>query len=168
MLIGRDKLHVALPAMAITFIVAGATIAIAQTEPSGSEDEPQQPWTEPSPGSVTYEAAANDPNGRAPWNVRVHQRRGSTELCLTGGQVRGGKFGVDRGQGFETRPEYPPNCSALRREPFAIFLEQRGPQVGNDSGRTIVYGVGGPEVSEVVISGPTEFAGLGSPREGCS
>jgi hypothetical protein len=154
MLIRRDKLHVVLPALAITFIVGGASLAIAQTDSSGTDDEPQ-PWTEPSPGSVTYEAAANDPNGRAPWNVRVHQRRGTTELCLSAGQVRRGKFGVDRGKGFETRPEFTPNCSGLRTEPFALFLEQRSSQVGNDSGRTMVYGVVGPEVAAVSISGPS-------------
>jgi hypothetical protein len=148
----KDLRLAATPIGLLAAVLAGTALAMAGgTASVGDEQAEPAPGSVPEAGSLSFERRVADPEGRAPWVVRVHRARADGAVCLAAGQLQDGRFGVDTGERLLPREEFTANCSLLSAEPFAVLLERRSPEVGADLGRTVLYGVVDSQVAKVAL-----------------
>jgi len=101
------------------------------------------------------EVRADDPAGGPAWTVRV-ARGPAGETCVVAGQVRGGRFGiVGRDRRFRDLPDEYGGCASppLPGRPI-VAMRAVAPKVQGwerPVGSSVLHGVGGPELDEVVV-----------------
>jgi hypothetical protein len=105
------------------------------------------------PVAATLEPVrAADPHGGPPWGIRVATLRDG-RTCTTVGRVHDDTFGALRGRELHPLPLVAlDQCVALgRRDVAALWSQYPGENVDLRSARTVVHGLAGGDVSEVIV-----------------
>lgn len=128
----------------------------------------------PGPGPVPRAATATldpvraaDPVGGPPWGIRVATAPHG-ETCQAVGRVLDGRLGVLRGRVFRELPStHADACVRLGTRTLAPSWSQYpGPNVSARGARTVVHGLAGAGVVEVIVTGPSGTRRLAPSRRG--
>lgn len=113
------------------------------------------PGPVPRPATTTLEPIrAGDPAGGLPWGIRVATAPAG-ETCQAVGRVLDGRLGVLRGRVFRELPAtHADTCVTLGPRTLApAWSQYPGPNVSARGARTVVHGLAGPGVTEVIVEG---------------
>ena len=111
------------------------------------------------PGSDRAGQAVPDPSGGLPWAARRYVSA-SGGSCVEAGRIRDGRFGQIHPDGaFSELPlEQGGTCGDLVAEPVLLAINHY-PAAGQRPARTVLFGLAGPAVSALEVTGPD-----GAPR----
>lgn len=133
---------------------AAATLTVVTGNPLGQVES-----VAIAPAASTERIAhvtADDPDGHAPWGVKVGRSSEQGLVCLTVGQVRGGELGIVGLDGvFRTRAVDGAAECAVRPTGSEILANGRTFVGRTPAGNTsVVYGIAGDAVGRVVVRYP--------------
>lgn len=128
--------------------VSAASAFVGSPAPS----VPQSPVARP--GTDRIEQIAQDPEAGLQWAVRSYVSA-SGASCAEAGRLKSGRFGqVDGTQAFREAPaQEAGTCADLRQEPLLLAVNHYPAGEGR-AARTVLFGHAGPDVVDLVVTGP--------------
>ena len=137
-------------AAVLVAVVAG--IASASLVTAGTASEPLPGGRDELPaGTMQTGAPVADPNGGAPWAVRIYDGDSSVR-CIVAGRTDGEAFGpVDAaGRIHDTGAVASGGCADQADEPLQLALA-RFPDTAGTGARSVLFGVAGAKVARVEL-----------------
>ena len=158
-MMGRLRLAgLLLIAIAVGVFLASAVVPAAEP--------PKPPSLDAVPGSETISDTAADPDGGAPWALRLYTST-SGAACSELGRLDHGTFGtIDQNGVFSPVPlEDGGTCGDLHAEP-AVIAVNRYPETVRRPGRTVVFGQVAQNVTAITVTSAGGMATAASGAQG--
>jgi hypothetical protein len=128
-------------------VVAGVASASALTASSGNDTVGGPDAVQPDGGAAIIPATVADPDGRAPYAVRVYRSKAGL-TCPEAGRTKDGNFGQVDGDGnfHALDVEAAGSCADLSKAPMSLAINHY-PAVGKLPARAVLFGVTTEKVS---------------------
>jgi hypothetical protein len=130
-------------------VIAGVASASAITARSGNDTPAGPDAVQPDGSGASIPATVADPDGQAPFAVRVYRSKAGL-TCPEAGRTRDGNFGrVDTDGDFEALDiEAAGSCADLSKAPMSLAINHY-PAVGKIPARAVLFGVTTAQVSAI-------------------
>ena len=132
-------------------VVAGVASASALTDTSGDDIANGPELVQPDGRGASVPVAVADPDGRAPWAVRVYRSQAGL-TCPEAGRTKDGNFGqVDSDGDFRSLDiSAAGSCADLSKAPMSLAVNHY-PATGKLPARAVIFGVATAKVTGITL-----------------